>query len=175
MIRLRPIFNQRFYVLFIIRHKTREIVQFAITSNPVREFVRQQIIDFSEQLNEIVYLIHDNAGQFMLNYIDYGIQGVKTSVKAPNMLLSAPHGVNSICERWISSVRNEILDYFIIFNQKQLYNILKEYIENYYNCKRPHQGIEQRIPRGYKVKNTGKVKSRPILFGLNQEYYREAA
>ena len=103
----------------------------------------------------------------MLNYIDYGIQGVKTSVKAPNM--------NSICERWISSVRNEILDYFIIFNQKQLYNILKEYIENYYNCKRPHQGIEQRIPRGYKVKNTGKVKSRPILFGLNQEYYREAA
>ncbi len=82
MIRLRPIFNQRFYVFFIIRHQAREIIQFAITTNPVREFVRQQtqrcpcgIIDFSEQLNEIVYLIHDRAGEFYLNYLDYGIKG----------------------------------------------------------------------------------------------------
>ena len=37
--------NQRFYVLFIIHHSTREIVQFAVTQNPVREFVRQQIIE----------------------------------------------------------------------------------------------------------------------------------
>ena len=72
MIRLRPIFNQRFYVFFIIRHKTREIIQFAVTTNPVREFVRQQIIDFSEQLDNVVYLIHDRAGEFWLNYMDYG-------------------------------------------------------------------------------------------------------
>lgn len=168
------IFNKRFYVLFIIRHKTREIIQFAITTNPVREFVRQQIIDFSEQLNEIVYLIHDRAGEFYLNYLDYGIRGVKTSVKSPNMPLGARR-VNSAAERWILSVRNEIPDYFIIFNQKQLYNILKEYIENYYNCKRPHQGIEQRIPKGYEVRKDGKINSRQILFGLNQEFYREAA
>ncbi len=161
------ILNVRFYVLFIIRHKTREIIQFAITTNPVREFVRQQIIDFSEELNEVVYLIHDRAGEFYLNYLDYGIKGIKTSIKSPNM--------NSIAERWIESVRKEILDHFIICNQKQLYNILKEYIENYYNCKRPHQGIDQQIPKGYEVRKEGKIKSRSILFGLNQEYYREAA
>ncbi len=84
--------------------------------------------------------------------------------------------MNAIAERFVGSVRKEILDYFIIFNQNQLlYNILKEYIKNYYNCKRPHQGIEQRIPKGYEVRKEGKIKSRSILFGLNQEVYREAA
>ena len=32
--------NQRLYVYFILYHKTREIVRFAITTNPTREFVR---------------------------------------------------------------------------------------------------------------------------------------
>ena len=151
----------------LIKHETREIIQFAITTNPVREFVRQRIIDFSENLNTVVYLIHDRAGEFYLNYLGYGIRGVKTSVKSLNM--------NSIAERWIGSVRREILDHFIIFSKNQLRNILNEYIGNYYNYKRPHQGIEQQIPKGYEVKKEGEIKSQPILFGLNQEYYREAA
>ena len=82
--------------------------------------------------------------------------------------------MNSIAERWIGSVRREILDHFIIFSKNQLRNILKEYVE-YYNKTRPHQGIYQQIPQGYKIRKDGKIKSRPILFGLNQEFYREAA
>ena len=35
------IFNKRYYVFFIINHKTREIVRYAIVENPTREFVRQ--------------------------------------------------------------------------------------------------------------------------------------
>ena len=67
------VLNQRFYVYFIIYHKTREIVDFAITRNPCREFVRQQLISFGEELNSLVYMIHDNAAQFNLNYVAYGI------------------------------------------------------------------------------------------------------
>ena len=115
------LFNQRFYVFFMIRHETREIIQFGITVNPIREFVRQQIIDFTCVLKNRVYLIHDRTGEFWLNYEDYGMKGIKTSVKAPNM--------NSIAERFIGSVRREILDYFLIINQNQLYTILKEYVE----------------------------------------------
>ena len=55
------IFNKRYYVFFIIAHKTREIIRFAVTENPTKEFVRQQIIEFEYQVNQIVYLIHDNA------------------------------------------------------------------------------------------------------------------
>ena len=66
------------------------------------------------------------------------------------------------------------MDHFIIFSQIQLYNMLREYVE-YYNTKRPHQGIEQRVPKGYTIINFGRIKSKPTLFGLNYEYFREAA
>ncbi len=160
------ILNQRFYVFFIIKHQTREIIRFGITMNPVKGFVRQQITNFTYSLKDCVYLIHDRTGEFWLNYDDYGINGIKTSVNAPNM--------NSIAERFIDSVRREILDHYIIINQNQLYSILKEYIE-YYNAKRPHQGIEQRIPNGHTCRNSGIIKSNPILFGLNYDYYRKAS
>ena len=105
------VLNQRFYVFFIIHHQTREIIQFGFTLNPVKEFVRQQMIGFVCHLKDRVYLIHDRAGEFGLKYNDYGIHEIKTSVKAPNM--------NSITERFIGSVRIEMLDHFIIFSQHQ--------------------------------------------------------
>ena len=40
-------------------------------------------------------MIYDNAAQFNLNYLDYGIKGIKTSAKAPNM--------NALAERFIGS------------------------------------------------------------------------
>ena len=108
-------------VVDIIYHKTREIVHFAITQNPCREFVRQQLIEFEQTLNGIVYMIHDNAAQFNLTYLAYGIKETKTSVKAPNM--------NAVAERFIGSARREALDYFLLFNENQIVNILKEYID----------------------------------------------
>jgi hypothetical protein len=158
--------NQRFYVYFIIHHKTREIIQFAITRNPIKEFVRQQLIIFQGQIESSVYMIHDRTGEFIQNYVDYGIKSVKTSVKAPNM--------NSICERWIGSVRREALDSFLIFSEKQLIKILWNYI-SYYNQNRPHQGIEQQSPLGYEPMKVGKVRSKPVLGGLWRNDYRNAA
>jgi len=55
------------------------------------------LIEFEQNLEHVVYMIHDQAAQFNLNYIDYGIKGIKTSVKAPNM--------NALAERFVGSVR----------------------------------------------------------------------
>src|SRR5947208_9334112 len=52
---------------------------------------------------------------------------------------------NAICERFLGSVRRECLDHFLIFQEKQLYRLLKAYIV-YFNQARPHQGIQQQIP-----------------------------
>jgi putative transposase len=158
--------NQRFYVHFIICHHTREIVQFAITRNPTREFVRQQVIRFEQTLTHVVYMIYDNAAQFELNYLDYGIKGIKTSVKAPNM--------NALAERFIGSVRREALDYYLLISEKQIKRILQEYIE-YYNSKRPHQGIEQQVPLGYEPMIDGNVVKFPVLGGLCNHYMRRAS
>ena len=102
------ILNQRLYVFFIIYHQTREIAHVAIAMTPCREFVRQQLIEFGEKLSGSVYMIHDNAAQFNLNYLAYGIKEIRTSVKAPNM--------NAIAERFIGSVRREALDYFLLIS-----------------------------------------------------------
>ena len=160
------ILNQRLYVFFIIYHQTREIAHVAIAMTPCREFVRQQLIEFGEQLSGSVYMIHDNAAQFNLNYLAYGIKEIRTSVKAPNM--------NAIAERFIGSVRREALDYFLLISEQQILNILQEYID-YYNSKRPHQGLGQQVPEGYKPQRHGKVRKTPILGGLCNHYDRIAA
>ena len=87
-------------------------------------------------------------------------------IKAPNM--------NCYAERFVKSVRREALDNFIIFSQKQLEKILKEYID-YYNRLRPHQGIGQEVPAGYSAQLEGDVVAFPVLSGLHHYYERRKA
>ena len=54
------IMGKRYYVFFILYMKTREIMQYAVTTNPCREFVRQQLIRFSERREEKAYLISNS-------------------------------------------------------------------------------------------------------------------
>lgn len=161
------IWSKRFYVLFIMSVKSRKIVSFFITQHPTKEFVRQRIMDFRNSQSGKIYLIHDNGPELCaMNYTNYGITDIKTSIRAPNM--------NAFAERFVKSVRTESLDWFIIFTKHQLKNILSNYI-NYYNSQRPHQGIEQKIPEGYLPKKSGKVVSIPVLFGLHHHYDRISA
>jgi putative transposase len=166
------ILNQRFYVHFIICHKTREIVQFAITQNPTLLFLKQQLSEFEFSIDKLVYLVHDRDSNFMrVDYTQYGIKSAATSIKTPNM--------NAIAERFVRSVRNEALDNFILLNQKQISKIIKEYVE-YYNCNRPHQGI-QHIPKGKPPDitqsdfSTANIRKRKVLGGVHHHYYREVA
>lgn len=82
--------NRTYYVMFIIRHKTREIVKFAITQFSNREYVRQQFIQFKEDVVENFKgkhrLIHDNASQFWFDFSDYGIESIRTAFRSPKML-----------------------------------------------------------------------------------------
>lgn len=153
----------RFYVYFIIEHKSRKIVQFAVTKNPLQEFVRQQLICFREIVSEKVYMIHDGTGEFIQNYKSLGICNVKTSTRAPNM--------NAIAERFIGSLRREALDFFFIFSQKQLKKIISEYI-SFYNERRPHQSLNQNSPVGYEVQKKGKIMKKEVLSGLTYDYFR---
>jgi putative transposase len=160
--------GKRFYVFAVISHKTREIVQFAITENPPREFVRQQLMLFSERITSKAYLIHDNALMFNIDYLAYNLVSVRTGVEAPNM--------NSILERFFRSVRREALDNFLLTGKNQLQRILDEYVA-FYNGQRPHQGIQQQIlkPQGEPEEKLGVVRKSAVLGGLHHHYFRQAA
>ncbi len=162
------IMGKRYYVFFILCVKSRKIMQYAVTTNPCREFVRQQLIEFSDSIIEQrIYLIHDRSPELCcFHYEDYGVKDVTTSTKAPNM--------NAIAERFVRSVRNEVLDAFVLFGRKQIEHILSRYVL-FFNGQRPHQGIEQQVPGGYEVQTEGKIVSIPILSGLHHHYERHSA
>ena len=106
---LDTILGKRFYIFFIIHLQTRQIVRYAVTTNPTIQFVRQQVIEFTWYFEgKRIYLVHDGSGEFSyLNYDDFGIEGIKISANAPNM--------NAFAERFIGSARREAFDWFIIF------------------------------------------------------------
>ena len=48
-------------------------------------------------------------------------------------------------ERWIGSCRRELLDRTLIWNQRHLMTVLREY-EDFYNRHRPHRTLNQAAP-----------------------------
>ena len=161
-------FNQiRYYIFFIMHLRTRKIVQFGVTDIPSHSYVKNQLIEFVFNYNSSPYLIHDNAGEFVCqDYKSFGIKNIKTSPYAPNM--------NAHAERFVGSVRRELLNNFIIFSYDQLFRLFRKYIL-YYNNLCPHQGIKQQIPTGYMPQTKGQIVKVPILGGLWNHYHRVAA
>ena len=156
-----------YYVFFIIELKTRKIIQYGITSNPNIQFLRNQFSVFEYEHHNST-LIHDNSGELKwFPYNEYNFKDARIVPYSPNM--------NSYAERFVRSIRKECLDHFVIFTHGQLQNLVSDYID-YYNNYRPHQGLKG-IPNGppEPCNSTGEIKRKPLLFGLHNHYYREAA
>ena len=63
-----------------------------------------------------------------------GARVVRSAVQAPRM--------NSVMERWIGSCRRLLLDRTLIWNQRHLMTVLREY-EDFYNTYRPHRTLNR--------------------------------
>jgi transposase InsO family protein len=86
-------------------------------------------------------MIRDGAGQFTRSYDNVltgsGITAIRIPPRSPQ--------ANAYAERWVRTLRHELLDRTIIWNERQLRRLLEEYVEHY-NTSRPHRGIRQRAP-----------------------------
>ncbi len=71
----------------------------------------------------------------MFTAIDVRI--VKSPVRAPR--------ANGIAERFVGSIRRELLDRILIINQRHAATVLGEY-EHHYNSHRPHRALGQAAP-----------------------------
>ena len=54
---------------------------------------------------------------------------------------------NAFAERWIGTLRRELLDRTLIWNQQQLERLVIDYIDHY-NQHRPHRSLDQQPPAG---------------------------
>jgi len=100
-------------------------------------------------------------------------QVITTPVQAPN--------ANAFAERWVRTVRQECLDWVLVWGRRHLERVLDEYVRHY-NDERPHRGLALRPPRGIEVRAgpdvvtvTACVRRRDRLGGLVHEYYQVAA
>jgi len=86
---------------------------------------------------------------------------------------------NPYVERFIGTLRRELLDHVIVLGENHLKRLLKEYIEDYYHIARPHQGLDGDTPlssnRLQPQEHPTKLISIPICGGLHHRYERVAA
>lgn len=108
---------KRYYVFFIIRHLTRKIYHIDFTEHPKVEWVKQQIKQALCYTHRNIYLIHDRDSKIsFINFRELNITPLRISYLAPDM--------NAYAERFVSSIRRECLDHYIILNERHLKKVI---------------------------------------------------
>ncbi len=160
------------YLFFIIELGSRRVVHFGVTRHPTEVWVAQQLREATPYGEGPKYLIRDNDAKFGTAFDQMakatGIEVLRIPFRAPL--------VNATCERFLGSVRRECLNHLLIFSERQLYRVIKEYVE-YFNRARPHQGLKQEIPEGVKgeqeVPATGKIIPFPGIPARREDQERQ--
>ena len=136
---------RRYYLLFFIDIRTREVFLAGITTNPTgawtTQAARNLFLRHADDLATARALVRDRGSQFIEAFDEIfrteGIKTLKTPVRTPV--------ANSFAERWIGTLRRELLDRTIIWNQRQLERLVIDYI-GHYNQHQPHRSLDQRPP-----------------------------
>lgn len=83
---------------------------------------------------------------------------------------------NAYVERVIGSIRRECLDYVVVFAERQLRMIVREYVR-YYNSARTHLALVKDAPEPRRTlrPEEGRIVAMTRVGGLHHEYTRLAA
>ena len=161
-------------VFVILEHGRRVVRHWAVTRNPTMEWVVQQLRNAMPWGEQPRFMHRDNDGVYGLGVGAFltscGIEEVRTAYHCPWQ--------NPYVERFIGTLRRELLDHVIPLSQSHLERLLREFIEEYYQVERPHQGLggETPVPReAPDISGPTRLVSKPVLGGLHHTYERVAA
>jgi transposase InsO family protein len=165
-----------FHVLFIIRHGRREVARCAVTTSPTAAWVAQQLRDAFPFESAPRFMIFDRGATFtdgvMATLRSMQVAPTRTSYRSPWQ--------NGVAERFVGTVRRELLDHVIVLNEAHLRGLLDSFI-GHYNLDRTHLGLGKDSPLGRPVEQptagpTSNVVSLPRVGGLHHRYaWRRAA
>jgi hypothetical protein len=169
---VEALFLKTDYVLFFLEIGTKRVHLAGVTAHPdgqcVAQQARQYIWAIKEREETFCSLIHDNDRK-LTKAFDAVFRSKQISVI--HIPLEAPNA-NPFAERWVRSVRQEMLDHVLVLNGAHLRRILQTYIDHY-NTRRPHESLKQQSPIPYQEStNTGTLQRRQLLGGILNDYYR---
>ncbi|GGJ67038.1 integrase [Streptomyces brasiliensis] len=171
----------RLYALVFIEHGTRRLHLVGVTAHPTARWSVQQARNLAMTLgyrtDSLRFLIRDRDAKYT-DAFDAVFQADDVEI-----LLSPPRAprANAICERVVGTLRRELLDRILIYNEAHAVKVLAEYIRHY-NRHRPHQSRRQLPPESAEPPapatvtdlQAHRIRRWSILGGLINEY-RHAA
>jgi putative transposase len=135
----------RLYCLAVVEHATRRVHVLSVTAHPTADWVAQQarnlLMDLGDRGEQFKFVIRDRDSKFISMFdtvlASEGIQIITTPIRALR--------AHAITERWIGSLRREVLNRMLILNARHLRRVLAEY-EDHFNTHRPHRSLAQAAP-----------------------------
>jgi putative transposase len=161
----------RLFVFVVLSHERRRVVHINITTAPTSQWVAQQLREAFPFETAPRYLIRDRDGI-------YG-ETVHRCLASLNIeeIVTAPRSPwqNGYCERLIGTLRRELLDHVIVWNEGYLRRLLAAYLA-YYHQARPHMGLDHNAPEPRTVEppEYGRIVAEPMVGGLHHRYRRSA-
>jgi len=161
------------YVLVFMEISSRRILYANCTTHPNAAWVSQQARNLTWELNQleapIRLAIHDRDAKFVDEF-DHVLRGegarvALTPYRCPR--------ANAHCERMIKTLRHEALDWLLIFGERHLQLVLRQYIDHY-NQQRPHLALGLHSPQPAAANGSGPILRQQRLNGLINEYHRAA-
>jgi putative transposase len=161
------------YVLVFMEISSRRILYFNCTAHPNAAWVTQQARNLSWELNHleapIGIAIHDRDTNFVDEFDQVlrgeGARVALTPYRCPR--------ANAHCERMIKTLRHEALDWLLIFGERHLQLVLREFVDHY-NRERPHLALDLHPPQPASGSHTGPIVRQQRINGLINEYHRAA-
>lgn len=178
------------FVLVFLHVESRRVFISPSTCHPNNAWVQEQAHAFLKHVEETglkaEIVMHDRDTKFTASFDEAlksaDLKVVKSAYRSPN--------TNAFVERFIQTIKQECLDYFIVFGQRHMDHLVSE-MTAYYHEERPHQAKENdllaptAIPPGKKrsrkkaeppdVMPISQIECRQRLGGLLKHYHRKAA
>lgn len=169
----------RYMVFFVMELKSRSVEIAGIRISPDGEWMKQLARNLTDPatgfLRDARYLVHDRDPVYTVGWTAIlrtaGVECVPTPAQSPNC--------NPFAERFVRTIRNECLDHFVIFGERHLRHLIREFVVHY-QTERFHQGLEGRIPTASGAASNdnnsdGVIRRRARLGGLLSYYHRRSA
>jgi putative transposase len=179
-------------VLVFLHVGTRRVFVTPSTRHPNEACVQHQARSFLNHANAeglgTQIIMHDLDAKFTTSFDQIlksaKVQVMKTAFRAPN--------TNAFVERFIQTIQQECLDYFIVFGERHMDHLISEMV-SYYHEERPHQALDNNLltlARSAKLKEhrpktprekplegipETEIACRSRLGGLLKHYSRKAA